>query len=111
MSEPTLPNTTGWTLDQFRDALNQLNAAYYAAQQEQAGEAEDRKTAITAAISDLNTLLGPANAPKGTTNIRGAKQYTGAEMAAGASVTLPLIFTALEILTDTTLDLARAVGN
>lgn len=110
MSEPALPDTTGWSLDQIRAALNQLNGAYYAAQQEQASDAETRRQSIQAAVADLETLLGPADAAKSTDNIRGAKQFSGDEMVAGAAVTLPLIFTALEILTDTTLDLARAVG-
>lgn len=109
MSEPLI-DTTGWTLDQYQDALRDLNAAYYAAQQEQATDAEDRRQAIAAAVTDLETLLGPTDAPKGVGNIRGALQYSGEEMVDGAAVTLPLIFTALEILTDTTLDLARAVS-
>lgn len=109
MSEPMI-DTTGWTLDQYQDALRDLNAAYYATQQEQANDAEARRQAIAAAVTDLDNLLGPADAPKGTDNIRGARQYSGEEMVAGAAVTLPLIFTALEILTDATLDLARAVS-
>lgn len=111
MSDPTIPDSTGWTLAQFEAAIQQLQQEYYAAQRAQHDTAEARKAAIGAAATDLETLLGPVDAPKTTGNIRGARQFTGAEMAAGAEVTLPLIFAALEILTDTTLDLARAVND
>lgn len=109
MSEPTLPDTSSWTLDQFQDAINQLNSAYYLKQQQQADTQEARKEAIAGAVTDLQNLLGAPDEPKGLTTIRGVRQHTPEEMVSGAAVSFPLIFAALEILTDTTLDLAKAV--
>lgn len=106
-----LPDISTLTLDELRELIGNANAAYYAKEQESKTEAEERRAAIGAAITDLTALLGPAGAPKGLGSIRAASAYTETEMAAAPGKALDLAYIALERLGQITLDLAHVVAN
>lgn len=104
------PDYSTWSEADLIAHINALNAAYAARQQENEQTEADTRAAVTAALTDLNALIGDGD-PKGTGSIVAVRQYTGAEMAAAAHVALPLAFHGLEILARATRDLARVVGD
>lgn len=102
-----IPDISGLDESDLITLMQQANQLYAQKQAANASDAAARRQSIANAIATLDTLLGPADAAKGTTSIRAIRQYTGAEMVTGAATALPLIFQALEILTTTQLDIAH----
>lgn len=105
-----LPDISTLTDEELMQLFQAANNLYQQRQAEQAADDETRRQQIYAAIADLDTLLGPVGAPKGTGNIRGILQYTDAEMAANAGIAFRRTFQGLERLALTMLDVAHVVS-
>lgn len=71
---------------------------------------EQRRAAIGEAIATLTTLLGPENATANLNNIRGVLQFTNEQMAANSGIAFRLIFQGMQILTETTLEVAKVLA-
>lgn len=69
-----------------------------------------RREQIQESIVSLENLLGVQGGPANLTSIRGVLQFTDAQMAANSGLAFRLAFQGLEILTKTTLDIARVTA-
>ena len=98
-----------------RAELDELIKAAYARdlelQQQQADSDQQRRQRITQAVDSLTALLGPADpqAP-GLGSIREMRAYPPEMLQEHSGVAIARLLEGLEILTATTRDLARVVG-
>ena len=106
-----LPDISELTLEELTELIRIASLRYEQTKADRAEDIEARKVSIEQAIVDLQTLLGPVGSGPGTETIRGILQFTDAQMVENAGLAFRRIFQGLEILTDTTLDVAMVVRN
>lgn len=99
------------TLGELEDLLRQLNARIEQIHLEARDEQSDRTARIVGAITALDGLLGPDDAPPGVDSIRAVRGYDGQTMSDNAHVALPLAFHGLEILTTVVRDIASTIAH
>ena len=104
-------------IDDF-DSVEEINAAFVLLTQkrnqltvEAAAEQNDRKTRITAAVTALDTLLGPEDGEPGEDSIRAVLRHSDEDMVSNAGLAFRLAYTGLEQLTATVRDIAATIAN
>lgn len=111
-------NLTTKTDDELRDLLTQISTILAQRQQQDAEENETRRGDIGAATTTLEQLLGPTNPDQpsmerlqaGDVSIREVNTFTPEELGAHAGLALKLILGGMDVLTGTTLEVARVIG-
>lgn len=106
------------TPEQTRELLTALSTHLAQLEQANAEETETRRGDITGAVTALEGLLGPANPDRpsmerlqaGDVSIREVNTFTAEELGAHAGLALKLILSGMDVLTGTTLDVARVIG-
>lgn len=107
MAIPDISNLTATELSLLSQQVAVLHKQTEAAEETLR---ETRRQQIQAAIASLDALLGPVGGPATLTSIRGVQAFTDAQMAANAGLAFRLVFQGMEILTKTTLDLAKVTA-
>lgn len=102
---------TGLSTEELTTLLNQVNDALRISIEADSQEQYQRRIDIGDAIASLEALLGPEDAVAGTDSIRAVRQFTSQQMADNPELAFPLIFLGMEILTSTTLNLAKVVSS
>lgn len=99
------------TLAEIQDLITAANAEYHSRYYERQEEVQAIRDNISTTILAIETLLGPETTEPSLDHIRGVQNYSGADMAEHAAVSLPLAFQGLETLTETVLKLAKIVSS
>lgn len=105
----TLPDISELTISELRELVAVATAAFRAAEQAEQAEQEVRRAQISAAITTLETLLGPVDGEAGVDSIRAVRRYDEQTMGENAGLALNLAFNGLEQLTTTVLNLAYVI--
>lgn len=88
--------------------IEEIRALLEQRQAEREARAGEVDVAILDSIQKLDALLGPESGPAGLDSIRAVRRFSQADMHANAGLGLELAFLALQLLTETTRDLAIA---
>jgi hypothetical protein len=98
------------SLAELRDLSTRVSNETFLAEARSKQEAVDRKIRLAQSVTNLSNLLGPTGATAGTDSIRAVLAYGDETIAANPGQAVTLILHGLEVLTQTTLDLAKGVS-
>ena len=102
---------THLTLDEINDLRGALAARHEQLLSQAQTEQQDRRDRITAAITTLDTLLGPEEGPPGLDSIRAVRRYDEQAMGQHAGLALSLAFAGMEQLAATVRDIAATIAS
>lgn len=98
------------SVTELQELINKASDAKFQAENAAKNEAEERKVRLSEAATTLAGLLGPEGSEPGVSSIRAVLAYGEATIQAKPGVAVFLILQGMELLTATTLDLARTIS-
>lgn len=109
---------TGKTAQELIELIAAAQQALEDIRVQQEQDSENLVVSIGNAITDLNGLLGPVDAPKptmeqllaGQTSIRGMLKFSPAELKTEPGLALSLVLAGMERLTDTMIDVCNSIS-
>lgn len=98
------------TISELEQLLADATNALYAAKQREATDTAKRRAQVAEAITNLETLIGPATGEPGTDSIRAVRRFDDQTLADNSGLALNLAFHALELVTENALNMARVIA-
>ena len=101
---------TKLSVAELQDLINKASDAKFYAENTARDEAVLRKQRIQESLSELATLLGPADAPAGTGSINAVLAFGPDVIKTNPGEAVYLALVGMKQLTETTLDLAKTIS-